>query len=127
MIKKVVAVLILMLCFALPVVAGTASLVWNAVNTWDDGSPITTAMGYIVHYGPTNGGPYPVNVPVGNVTHYDVNGLTNGTWYFVVDCWATNSLGAIVTSGYSNQVTKTIDGRGLPAPQNLLEVSVAQS
>ena len=64
---------------------GTVNLSWNAV---------TGATGYKVKRG-TSSGNYSWTMDVGNVTSYQVTGLTNGqTYYFVASAYNTSGEGA---------------------------------
>ena len=69
--------------------AGNAKVTLN----W---SAATGATGYTVKYG-TSAGSYPIPLNVGNITTFDVTGLTNNTaYYFVVA--AINSAGSSINS-----------------------------
>jgi hypothetical protein len=75
------------------VATGTATIVWSAPATNNDGSPLDLA-GFKIHYG-TASGSYSQTVTVANAgaTTYTVKGLSKGkTYYFVVTAY--NASGA---------------------------------
>lgn len=81
----------------------SSQLVWDAPATNPDGTPLNGALaGYKVYYG-TSSGSYSMVIDAGNVTSYDVSGLTAGTYYFVVTAYDT--VGS--ESPYSNEVMRT--------------------
>ena len=66
--------------FLLPqgqVLAGQASLSWEAPATNEDGTSLTDLNGYKIYYG-TAPGNYTQNIDVGNVTTYTFTNLTDG-------------------------------------------------
>jgi hypothetical protein len=99
------------------VYSGQATLSWDAPTTNADGTPLTDLAGYKVYYG-TASGIYSQNKDVGNVTTYTVTNLTDGlTYYFAVTAYDTS----MNESGYSNEVSKTIQS-GTPPQQYTLTV-----
>jgi len=65
---------------------GSASLAWSAPTTNVDGTPLTDLAGFKVYYGTTPG--VYTSIIVGNVTSYNVDGLTKGqTYYFTVTAY----------------------------------------
>ena len=100
---------------AIPAVARAASdvaLAWDA-NTESD------LAGYKIYWG-TVSGTYTNSVDVGNVTTYTVKGLPDGKVFFA----ATAYDGAKLESGYSNEVSVTLDSTPPAYPKNLKAVSV---
>jgi hypothetical protein len=91
----------------------------DAILSWDAN---TELAGYTVYYG-TISGVYSVIVPVGLVTTYTVTGLNPGTYYFAVT--AENTSG--VSSGYSNQVSKTIADTTPPTISSVVASGVTAS
>ncbi len=82
--------------------SATATLRWAAPSTYVNGAPLTLA-GFKVHYG-TLRGVY-TTVDVGNVTTYQISGLSKGqTYYFAVSDYDTNG----IESDYSPVVSKLI-------------------
>jgi hypothetical protein len=95
--------------FSITVVAGSvgsATLSWTAPTQNVDGSDLTDLAGYRVHYG-TSLGNYTnsrtINDPAALV--YDVDNLTQGTWFFTVTAFDT----AGNESEFSNVASKTIE------------------
>jgi hypothetical protein len=84
--------------------SNSATLSWEAPTTNADGTPLTDLGGYKVYYG-TSSGNYTVSLDVGNVTTYKIDNLTPGTYYFAVTAYDTSGN----ESGYSNEVSKTIE------------------
>ena len=82
--------------------AGSATLSWDAPTTNADGSQPAVVTGYRV-YSSTLSGQYVSGVDVGNVVNTVMEGLSAGTWYFVVTAY--NASGE---SSYSNEVSKVI-------------------
>ena len=83
--------------------AAQTTLAWDPpVNA--DGTLFTGVSGYKLHMGNASGA-YTQTIDVGNVTSYTVNNLSDGsTYYFAaVDYDAAGN-----TSGYSNEVSKTL-------------------
>lgn len=91
---------------------GSVTLAWNA-------NPESDIVSYTVHYG-TVSGQYPQSVSAGNNTTVAVNGLTAGTWYFVVTALDANGLQSVP----STEISTAIDASDLPptvtitVPQN---------
>jgi len=89
---------------ATSLLAGDATLSWDAPTTNEDGTPLTDLAGYKVYYG-TSSGNYSQSIDVGNVTTYVVNNLTEGlTYYFTATAYDILAN----ESKYSNEVSKTI-------------------
>lgn len=82
----------------------TATLTWDSPTTNADGTPLTDLVGYKIYYGTTSGN-YTEVIAVGNVTTYKVEGLQPGTYYFALTAYDTSGN----ESGYSNEVSKTIN------------------
>jgi hypothetical protein len=59
---------------------GSATLMWSAPTTYEDGSPLTLLAGFKVYYGSTPG--IYTSVSVGNVNTYQIAGLVKGKTYF---------------------------------------------
>lgn len=93
-----------------PARADTSSvtLAWTA-NTEPD------LAGYKVYQGTAAGGSYVLKATLGKVTTHTLSGLADGTYYFVVTAYDTSAL----ESGYSNEVTKTLDTLAPAAPSSL--------
>jgi hypothetical protein len=81
---------------------GVVTLNWMAPAENEDGSAIVDLAGYRIYWGQSPGGPYPGSVMIEDVaqTSYRVEGLDDGTWYFVVT--AVNA--DFVESRLSNEV-----------------------
>jgi hypothetical protein len=88
---------------SIPAFAGSATLSWNPPTTNTDGTHLTDLAGFKIYYG-TSSGNYTQVVNAGYVTTYTVNNLNSGTYYFVATAYDTSGN----ESGYSNQVSKTI-------------------
>jgi hypothetical protein len=89
----------------------TAALNWTAPNTNTDGSPLTNLTGFRIYWGQTQG-VYPQTMIVGpGVTGYVVEGLTPGTWYFVVTAFSPSG-----ESSFSNIASKGVAGVPPPPP-----------
>jgi hypothetical protein len=82
----------------------SATLTWDAPTTNADGTPLTDLAGYKVYYGTTSGN-YTEVIDAGNVTTYKVENLSPGTYYFTVTAYDNSGN----ESGYSNEVSKTIN------------------
>ncbi len=96
-----------------PLLAGTATLSWDAPTTNADGTAPTDLAGYKVYYG-TSSGNYTSTINAGNVTTYQITNLTNGLiYYFAVTTYNTSEN----ESGYSNEVSKTIQDADTTPPQ----------
>jgi hypothetical protein len=86
-----------------PAGMGTATLAWSAPTTNVDGTQLTTLAGYKVYYGTTPG--VYTSIVVGNVSSYQVVGLTNGqTYYFTVTAYDTQG----IESDFAPVVSKPI-------------------
>ncbi len=82
---------------------GTATLKWTQPSTYVNGAPLISLAGYKVYYG-TAPGVY-TSIDVGNVSSYQVVGLTKGQiYYFTVTDYDANG----VESDYSTVVSKLI-------------------
>lgn len=92
--KRALAVALLLLCGAMPALAGTVNLAWDAPAS---GSPPT---GYEVHYGLSSGN-YTVSVDTGTARTASIGGLADGQAYYFA-ALAYNSVG---DSAYSNEVS----------------------
>jgi hypothetical protein len=79
------------------VFAATVQLDWNA-NTESD------LAGYKVYYG-TSSGTYGTSIDVGNVVTYDINNLTDGSYFFALTAYDTSGN----ESGFSAEVPVSID------------------
>ncbi len=73
----------------LAMLLGCASALHAATATWNP-NPETNIAGYILSYG-TLPGVHPTSIDVGNVTTWQVTGLTPGRYYFVVQAYNTSS------------------------------------
>ena len=85
---------------------GSATLTWTPPTQNTDGSPLTDLAGYRIYYG-TSPGNYSNTAAVSNpgVASFVVDGLTQGTWYFVTTSINTSG----IESAYSNEATKTVN------------------
>ena len=83
--------------------ATTISLAWDAPTTRPDGTPLTGLAGYKIYYG-TSSGNYITVLDAGNTTDYVINNLSPGTYYIVTTAYYASG----GESGYSNEVSKTI-------------------
>jgi len=95
--------------------AGDAVVSWDPPLLYEDGSSILAGevTKYTVLYGQTDGGPYAYSVDVpGDVTTATITGLAKGAWYFVATATTSNGM----TSGYSNQAAKSVQGSSKPRP-----------
>lgn len=93
---------------------GTASLSWIPPTQRTDGSPLTNLAGFRIHYGVSrNNYDRIINVDNPGIASYVVDGLSDGTWYFVVTAFTSDGL----SSDYSNRESKQIgEGGGGPGP-----------
>lgn len=108
--------LALMIFFPVSVLAGSATLSWQACSETD-------LSQYRVYYG-TSSRTYGPPIPVGNVCSYTVNELTEGqTYYFAVTAIDT----AGNESGFSSEVAKTILQTTTPSYQLTLSRSSDRS
>ncbi|MBI5742105.1 MAG: choice-of-anchor D domain-containing protein [Nitrospirae bacterium] len=101
---------------AIDLSASTVTISWEPPVTNSDGSPLTDLAGYNIYYGTATGN-YNNSIDVGNVTTYQITGLTSGlTYYFAAKAYDTSGNESL----YSNEVATLISA--LPA-----EISVADS
>jgi fibronectin type 3 domain-containing protein len=85
-------------------VGGSATLSWDAPQTYIDGRPLGDALGgFKVYYG-TSSRNYIHVVDVGKATTYKVTGLSPATYYFAVTAYDRTGN----ESDYSNEVSKEI-------------------
>ncbi len=112
--KTITGLFIILLLITTGVVfAGEAVLTWDPPTTNTDGSPLTDLGGYRIYYGVSSGN-YTQSIDVGNVTTYQVTGLTDGvTYYFAVTAYDISGN----ESDYSNEVYKTITTPDTTPPQ----------
>lgn len=96
--QKILFAALLWLACAGSALAADVTLAWDA-NTESD------LAGYKVYYG-TASGVYGTPITIGTQTTYTVTGLPPGTYYFAVTAYNTSGL----ESGYSNEVSQTING-----------------
>jgi len=94
---KLLAAMLWLAC-AGSALAADVTLAWDA-NTESD------LAGYKVYYG-TASGVYGTPITIGTQTTYTVSSLPPGTYYFAVTAYNTSGL----ESGYSNEVSQTING-----------------
>lgn len=87
--------------------ATTASITlsWEAPTEREDGSPLTDLSGYRIHYGRLSE-TYDHDIDIDNagIVSYMVDGLSSGTWYFVVRAYDSAGL----ESEFSNEVSKEL-------------------
>jgi hypothetical protein len=84
--------------YTVQALAGEVTLEWDANIESNLG-------GYRLYYGQTSRN-YAIDVDVGNETSYTVTGLQDGeTYYFAVQAY---TIGGVISSGFSNEVSKTI-------------------
>jgi hypothetical protein len=103
----IIAAALLFIFSSIPAFAGSVTLSWNPSARNTDGTHITDLAGFKIYYG-TSSGNYTQVVNAGYVTTYTVNNLNSGTYYFVATAYDTSGN----ESGYSNQVSKTIQSGG---------------
>jgi hypothetical protein len=85
-------------------VGGSATLSWDAPQTYTDGRSLGDALGgFKVYYG-TSSRNYTHVVDVGKVTTYRVAGLPPATYYFAVTAYDQSGN----ESDYSNEASKEI-------------------
>jgi len=83
-------------------VGGSATLSWEAPQTYVDGRPLGDALGgFKVYYG-TSSRNYTHVMDAGKVTTYRVTGLSPATYYFAVSAYVQSGN----ESDYSNEVSK---------------------
>ena len=105
--------LLLLLLDCSVLLAGSATLSWDAPTTNSDGTPLTDLAGYKIYYG-TDSANYTEIIDTGNTTSYQVNNLTDGlTYYFAVTAYDTSGN----ESAFSNEVSKTIQSADTTPPQ----------
>jgi hypothetical protein len=80
--------------------ATQAALTWSAPTTYPDGSPITDLSGYKIYTG-TSPGNYSQNINVGNLTSYDLTGLSDATsYYFAVTAYDSYGVESELSSAF---------------------------
>ena len=80
---------------------GSVTLSWEAPTQRADGSPLTNLAGYYIHYGRMSGVyDYEIKIDNPGITTYVVEGLTPGTWYFVLSSYDTDG----IESDYSEEI-----------------------
>lgn len=105
----------LLLAVSVPALAADVTFGWDA-NTESD------LAGYKLYQSATSGdysGAVPIDIPLSALAHpgdpeYTQTGVGDGTWYWVLTAYDTEGL----ESGYSNEVTKTIDTTPPAPPTN---------
>lgn len=98
-----VVMILFVLVMSNSVQAANVGLAWDAPTTNEDGTPLTDLAGYKVYYG-TESTIYTESIDVGSVLTYQVNGLSDGTYYFAVTAYDTS----MNESNYSNEVSTVI-------------------
>lgn len=84
--------------------AHEATLRWNPVTQFNDGTPLTDLAGYRIYYGPSVDNMKVVVLPDPHATSYVFKHLTPGLWYFSVAAYTREG-----TQGLSANLTeKTI-------------------
>ena len=84
---------------------GSVTLSWEAPTTRADGSPLANLAGYNIYYGRMSGVyDYEINIDNPGVTTYVVEGLTPGTWYFVLTSYDSDG----IESDYSEEVVREV-------------------
>lgn len=111
--KKIFSILIMALSLAL--FSATAMAAGGTINLAWDANTETDLAGYKIYQGSAAGGPYTLTQTLGTVTTATVTVTTDGKFYFVATAFDT----AGNESGYSNEVSKTIDTFPPMAPTNL--------
>lgn len=109
--KKLIILSILCCCIPSRSQAGDVSLAW-------DHSTSSDIVAYRMYFG-TSSGSYTFQKWTGRTTSIVVNGLPNGTWFFVVI--AINSSGE--RSGFSNEVSTAVSGNAPALPSIPRKVS----
>jgi len=84
----------------------SVTLSWVAPTENTDGTPLVDLDGFMIRYGQTDGGPYPIVEDIfdENTTSFVVSSLPSGDLFFVATAY--NELG--VESVFSNQTMKTV-------------------
>ena len=100
--------------------AGSVTLSWTLPTQNTDGTAYTDPGGLRLYYGTTPGGPYPIQVSIGDptVTTYQYDNLAPGTYYFVATAYNSSN----VESAFSGEATKVIDPSVPAPPTNLVVV-----
>ena len=84
---------------------GSVTLSWEAPTTREDGTPLTNLAGYYIYYGRMSGVyDYEIKIDNPGITTYVVEGLTPGTWYFVLTSYDSDG----VESDYSEEVVREV-------------------
>ncbi|MGZ3768113.1 MAG: fibronectin type III domain-containing protein [Bdellovibrio sp.] len=99
--------------------SGCITLSWDPPTKTDSATGTTTTetnIGYKLHWG-TQSGSYDQHRDVGAVTIYQLRGLADGTYYFVVSAYRLND--TTIESANSNEVTT-----GLASPAVSAEFSI---
>ena len=78
---------------------GNGTLVWDAVTTYEDGSPLPDPANYRIYYG-TSRGIYATTIDVGNVPTYSLMNFPSGTYYFAVTAYDASGN----ESNFSNEI-----------------------
>ncbi len=100
----VLVMVVLILLNAATIFAGEAQLSWTAPTKNADNTTLTDLSGYTVYYG-TSSGNYSNNIDIGNVTSYQLTGLTDGlTYYFSVTAYDTSGN----ESAFADEVSKVM-------------------
>jgi len=87
------------LAYPAPALGGDAIVSWDASSEPD-------LAGYKLYYG-TASRSYGAPIDVGNQTTYTITGLGPGTYYFAATAYNTSGN----ESGFSNEASKTFEGR----------------
>ena len=95
-----------MLLFSLPALAGTISISWTA-------SASTTVTGYKVYVGTSSRTYTAPPIVIGNVLNYRITNLANGTYYIAVTAYDASGN----ESDFSNELVTVLVT--LPPPTNL--------
>lgn len=120
----VAALIFVLLCVAYDIShAGEIVLSWEPPTKNEDDTPLTDLAGYKVYYG-TESGNYSHNTNVGNVTTYQVIGLTVGvTYYFSVTAYDTSGN----ESAYADEKFILIAVPDITAPDKPTAITCIQS
>jgi hypothetical protein len=93
-------------------VANTVELTWVAPDSWDDGAPLEQVDEYLLRYGCAQSGSYDQEIRFpGGVEVHNVDGLPDGTCYFVL-----HSVAGGVESVASNEASATLGDPSGDAP-----------
>lgn len=98
--------------------AGTATLTWDAPSTNTDGSVLTDLSGYKVYYG-TASRNYNQQVNAGNVTSKTLTLADGATYYFSVVAYDTSGN----ESNFSNEVSKNLPSTSDITPPQISGIS----